>query len=153
MVNAHETLLTLLDRKRDALRRNDADALAQVGVLEKEKITRIATLEKQRAELAARITLQLDPQATRPLRLGELADHLPEPARGRLLVQRQQLRQRMEAVREAASIARRASETLFQHMQGLVRSVVTMANGVTTYTPTAASPHAQPAVRTINLTA
>ncbi|MEX0652917.1 MAG: flagellar protein FlgN [Phycisphaeraceae bacterium] len=153
MVEAHETLLTLLHRKRDALRRNDVDALSQVGALEKEKIARIADLEKHRLELAAHLTLQIDPQAKQPMRLGELAERLPEPARGRLLVLRCQLRDRMQHVRDAASVVRRASETLLTHVQGLVQSVVMMANGTTTYSRTATPPQHQTAVRTINLTA
>ncbi|MEX0745015.1 MAG: flagellar protein FlgN [Phycisphaeraceae bacterium] len=153
MVSAHEALLNLLERKRDALRRNDTDALVQVGALENEKIRVIAELEKRRAELVAHLTLQLEPNATEPMRLAELAQRLPEPARGKLLVLREQLRQRMQQVRDSASVVRRASESLLKHMHGLVQSVVTMANGTTTYGDRGQTSTANAAVRTINVTA
>ncbi|MFA9479004.1 flagellar protein FlgN [Phycisphaerales bacterium AB-hyl4] len=153
MVAAHEAMLTLLSRKRDALRQNDADALAQVAALEKEKVGRITELEKQRFTLVGRITLILDPKANAPFRLGELADRLPEPERGRLLVLRQQLRERMQQVRDSVSVVRRASETLMNHVQGLVQSVVMMANGQTTYSQAGHQPTQQTAIRTINITA
>ena len=149
----HEELYKLLERKRAALRSTDSDAVTQLAELEAEKLRRVAELETRRMQLVGALTQHLAPQATEPLRLRDLAAHLPEPQRGRLLVMRGQLVERMEQVRHAASIARRATETLMQHIQGVVRTIGVMSTGVCTYGSAGAPAAGATAVRTINLTA
>ncbi|MEX0887373.1 MAG: flagellar protein FlgN [Phycisphaeraceae bacterium] len=149
----HEELLTLLDRKRHALRSTDTDAVAQLGELEADKLRRVAELETRRMQLVAGLTRHFAPDATEPMRLRELAHRLPEPHRGRLLVMRQQLVDRMQRVREAASVTRRATETLMHHIQGVVRTIGVLSTGVCTYGAAGAPTAGATAVRTINLTA
>ncbi len=149
----HEELFKLLERKRAALRGTDSDAVTRLAELESEKLRRAAELETRRMQLVGTLTQELAPQASQPLRLRELAEHLPEPQRGRVLVLRQQLVERMEQVRQAASIARRATETLMHHIQGVVRTIGVMSTGVCTYGAEGAPAAGATAVRTINVTA
>lgn len=149
----HEQLLELLERKRDALRRADDRAVSELCELENEKLRAIGEAEKRRLEQVAELTLRLEPHAAAPLRLTDLAERLPEPARGRLLVLRQQLRQRMEQVQRQSTSTRRATDALAQHMQGLVQTIGKIATGVSTYNGHGALPEQATAVSTLNVTA
>lgn len=133
MVGQHEELLALMDRKRDALRRGQVRLMSELCALENRKVQAISELEKKRLELAAHLTLALDPKAEAPLALVELAAKLPDPVRSRLLTQREQLRARMSAVKEQTAVAKRATESLMRHVQGLVQTVTTATSAVTTY--------------------
>lgn len=133
MVSQHEELLTLLNRKRDALRQGEVGLMSELCSLENHKVQAISELEKKRLELVARLTLLLDPQASAPMPMAELAAKLPEPVRTRLTTLRDHLRQRMAAVREQTSVAKRATESLMRHVQGLVQTVTTATAAVTTY--------------------
>lgn len=151
--SAHAELLTLMQRQRQALQKGDSRSMAQLCALENEKVQLISELEKQRLELTAQLTLKVDPAADQPLRLGELAERLPEPARSRLLVLRQRLTQQAEQVRQAAGVARRAADALVRHMHGLIQTIGMLSTGVCTYSQRGALPSHATAVRTINLTA
>ena len=150
---AHEALLSLLEQKRAALRDADDERMTQLCALENEKLRAIGESEKKRAELAAALTLHVQPDAQAPLRLNELAERLPEPARGRLLVLRQRLRERMQQVQQASTVTRRATETLATHVQGLVQTIGMLATGVSTYDGKGARPAEATTMRTINVTA
>lgn len=152
-VEAHEQLLTLLQRKRDGLRTADAKSVMACCALENEKVQLISELEKQRLCVIAALTLSLDPQAAAPLRLADLAEQLPEPVRGRLLVLRQQLVERMTRVAEASTVARRAAEALGRHMHGLVQSIGAISTGVATYGQRGKRPAGATAISTISVTA
>jgi len=132
-VGAHEKLLELLRGSREAMREADASKVATLAQRENGLLQRIAELEKQRLQLAADLTLKLEPGASEPRRLTELAERLPEPSRGRLLVLRQQLRERIEQVRHASAAAKRVSSSLLQHMQGLVQTINVAMTGGGTY--------------------
>lgn len=149
----HEQLLELMARKRAALRLAQDRQLAEIGELENEKLRAIGELEKQRLEQVGELTLQLQPGASAPLHLRELAEQLPEPTRGRLLMLRQQLRERMARVQRQSSITRSATESLARHMQGLVQTIGMIATGVSTYNGQGSLPEQATAVRTINMTA
>lgn len=149
----HEQLLALLQRKREALRAGDLDRIMELCELENEHIQSISELEKRRLELAARVTLLVQPGAPEPMRLEALAAHLPEPQRGRLLALRQTLLGRMGEVKRQTSIARRATEALMRHMQSLVQTVGALSTGVSTYSRHGARPQQATAVSTISLTA
>ncbi|MFW6059103.1 MAG: flagellar protein FlgN [Phycisphaeraceae bacterium] len=153
MTAQHEQLLSLLERKRAAVREGDEQQVAALCRLENEALRTISELETTRAQQVGELTLQVEPNANAPLRLAVLAERLPEPARGRLLVLRSQLRQRMEQVREQTSIARRATESLARHMQGLVQTIGVLATGVSTYDDSGAVPRQATAMSTINVTA
>ncbi len=152
-LSLHSELLELLKRKRDVLRSSDTRAAIGLCTLEHEKIQKIAELEKHRLELVAELTLSVDPQAKEPLSMSELADRLGEPARGRLLVLRHQLLERMKAVHYETGIVRRATETLSKHMNGIVQTIGALSAGVSTYGNRGAFPQSNTAVSTFSATA
>lgn len=152
MATAHERLLAVVNRKRQALGAADPRALAACCEEENQIVQAIGELEKQRLTLVAELTLRTDPSAAAPLRLGELAQRLPEPARGRLLVLRQQLRQRIEDVRHHTAVTRTATESLVRHMAGLVQVVGGMVTGIGLYGRGGAAPKAALTVSTFNTT-
>ena len=133
MLAAHQKLGGLLGRKREALRAAQYDHVTEICEQVNERVQQISELEKGRLKLAADLTLLIDPEAARPLRMSELAGRLDEPHRGRLLVLRQQLLDQMRQVRNEASVARRATESLVIHMRGLVQSVGAICTGVSLY--------------------
>jgi hypothetical protein len=149
----HERILALLHRKRQALAAADAEGVAQCSVEENRHVQALGELEKRRLLLVGEITLGLDPAAPAPLGLPELAQRLPEPARGRLLVLRVQLRERMEAVAREVGVARRATETLVRHMHGLIQTIGGALTGIGTYTRAGGRPKAALAVSTFNVKA
>jgi hypothetical protein len=153
LVVDHEQMLSLLKQKRQMLQQSDRDGMMQVCELENERMQMISEREKQRLHLIAAITQTLQPEAAAPMRLTALAEALPEPSRGRLLARRQQLRERIEAVREQSSIARRATESLMNHVNGLVRTLTSLATDTATYGRGGTPPQAGGAVRTLNVTA
>lgn len=152
MVALHEELLALMIRKREAVRHAQVDLMADMCRLENEKVQLIAEREKQRQELVAKLTLLIDPKATAPLQLPELAERLPEPLRGRLLVTRQQLRDQLESVKAQTAVARRAADQLVRHVHGLVRGVTSAAT-TTTYSRPTTNPRPVGRISTFSMTA
>lgn len=123
LADRHEQLLMLMKRQRECLRLADHHGVSECSRLENTLVQAIGDLEKRRLELVAQLTQTMDPQALKPMRMRDLAEQLPEPARGRLLVLREQLRARIAQVREQSSVTRRATEALLNHMQGLVQTL------------------------------
>ena len=153
LLSLHGELLELLKKKRDVLRSNDTRAAVGLCELEHEKLTKIAELEKQRLQLVADLTLVLNPQAKEPMRMGEMAEQLNEPARGKLLVLRQQLLEQMKAVHHESGIVRKATDTLAKHMHGIVQTIGALSAGVSTYGSRGALPQSSSAVSTFSATA
>ncbi|XAM01004.1 flagellar protein FlgN [Phycisphaeraceae bacterium D3-23] len=149
----HEQLLSLMRRQRDALRQAQGEQVADLSRQENAVVQAISELEKRRLELVASLTVAVLPGATQPMRMRELAEQLPEPARGRLLVLREKLRERIVAVKEQSSVSRRASESLLSHMQGLVQSLSHVSARGAGYDRPGVSRHALPAIGTISMTA
>jgi hypothetical protein len=150
---AHEQLAGLVQRKLAALRAADHRQVTACCHAENQRLQAIGELEKERLKLVAQLSLLLDPQAPAPLKLAEVAERLPEPARGRLLVLRQQLRQRMEQVQRDSAVARSAASDLVRHMTGLVQSIGACMTGMGVYSRGGARPQAATAVSTFQATA
>lgn len=153
LTERHEQLLSLIQRQREVLRAADHRGVSELSRLENVVVKAITDLEKRRLELVADLTRAVDPGAAQPMRMRDLAERLPEPARGRLLVLRQQLRQRIQQVKDESSVTRRATEALMKHMQGLVQTLGNTGRG-SAYAPSSfAMQPPPPALRTLNLTA
>lgn len=148
----HERMLELLNGKRAALASADTDRMIALCKDENAVLQKVSNLEKTRLEQAAKLTLLLDPKAPEPRRLGDLAQQLPEPARGRLLALRAQLRERMDQVRKQSAVAMQASDTLLKHMQGLIQTIGGLVTQIPTYTAAGQRPRAALAVSTFNTT-
>lgn len=153
LLGLHSELLELLKRKREILRSSDNAAMTDLCILEHEKVQKVAELEKRRLTQVAELTLKVDPQAREPMRMAELADRLGEPMRGRLLVARHQLLDRMKQVQQENNIVRRATESLANHMSGMVRTLGALSTGVATYGRGGTLPQRNTAVSTFSATA
>jgi len=153
MTALHESWLPLAEKKREALASSNVDALSQCLQLENQNVQAVGEMEKQRLEIVGRITQHLNPQATSPMKMVDLAEALPEPTRSKLLLARQALRERVEAIKTQSSIARRATDSLLKHMNGLVRSVASAALGGATYDPSGHTSDKPLRMSTLNLTA
>ncbi|MEM1354263.1 MAG: flagellar protein FlgN [Planctomycetota bacterium] len=154
LTERHEQLLSLMQRQREALRSADHRGVSELSRLENALVSAVSDLEKRRLGLVAELTGVVDPAAQQPMRMRDLADRLDEPARGRLLVLREQLRLRIQQVKDESSVSRRATEALMKHMQGLVQTLSSAGRG-SAYAPrtVSASRPPAPALRTLNLTA
>lgn len=153
LLDEHTRLLATMGRKRELMRQSAHAGMTAVCRLESQCVRRITELERQRLEQVAALTGRLVPDAAEPMRLRDLAERLPEPARGRLLVARQQLVQRMEQVQQQTTVIRRAAESLVRHMTGLMQTIGSLSTGVSTYNRVGQRPEAAVTMRTVNLTA
>lgn len=151
--DVHEQLLDLLRRKREAMRQGKHELVADCCRLENEKLRLISQLETDRLMLVGQFTQQFMPNAAEPMTLPQIADRLDEPHRGRLLVLREKLRQRMQEVRDESRVAKAAMDALVKHMNGLIQSVTGVWGGVTTYTAQGTVPNKALSVSTFSMTA
>jgi hypothetical protein len=151
-IAAHEKLLTVMKLKVDAFRRADQQGAIACTRQENAEIQLIGEIEKQRLILVAELTRIVEPGAPSPFTMGELAQRLPEPSRGRLLILRGRLKDRMETVQRESSVARRAAETLLRHMQGIVQSISGVITGISTYGKKGAPPRMAMNVSTFSAT-
>ena len=152
-IAAHERLLAAIRRKVDACRKARRDDVEAQCRLENQELQALAQCEKQRLQLVADLTRAIDPGARKPLRMGEMAAKLPEPARGRLTKLRDQLRASAEQVKRDSGVARQAAEALMRHMQGIVQAIGGAITGIVTYNRRGSRPPAAVAVSTFFATA
>ena len=129
LIRAHEAFGSLLKLKRQALAKAEHDRVMELLEQENAGIQTLSDLEKNRLQLVGELTLVFESEAREPMRLRELASHVEEPIRGRLLVLREQLRDRMQCIQREAGVARRATEMLIHHMQGLVHTLGSVCLG------------------------
>ena len=119
----YENLGQLIQSKREAIRQADMNAIAELCQQENTIAQHVTELEKTRLILSAELTRTLDPTASRPLSMSEVAQAIDEPNRSRLLQLSQALRATIEEVRAASSIVRAAADALSRHMGGLLQTV------------------------------
>lgn len=153
LLAAHDQLGQLIVSKRQALSRAEHERVFQFLQQENGRVQAVSELEKRRLQLVGELTLRLVPDARQPMRLDALADHLPEPARGRLLVLRQQLLERMHQIRSETRVARRATEALVQHLQGIMQTIGAVCDGAGVYGHSGAPPKGSLALSTFHVTA
>jgi hypothetical protein len=152
LMQAHTRLLELLGEKRVAMREAKHDVMAKICQMENEQIKLISELEKQRLQMVADVTLLIEPSASAPLKLLELADRLPEPWRGRILVFRHQLQQKMQATQKEAQVTQQATVQLMKHMTGLMQKVTAACTGASVYSAKGA-PSNRTRISTFSMTA
>ena len=151
--SAHERLLSLLKYKREALRTADRDQMSRSTEQENQAVQEISELEKERLRLVGELTLMVDPSAKQPMCLADLAQRLNEPSRGRLLVLRQHLIERIKRVQQETAVVKRATESVVRHMQGLFQMIGSAVGGGGVYSRCGAPPRHALAVNTFNATA
>lgn len=133
LIGQHERLAHSLAAKREALSTADQDRVLKLLEIENGSIQAVAEGDKQRQTIVAEMTLLLDADASTPIPMGEMAQLMEEPYRGRLLVLREQLRDRMMVVRRGTAVTRMATESLAKHMQGLLHTIQTVCGGGAAY--------------------
>ncbi len=127
----HQQLLALIEKKLQALTKADHALIHECCLKENQHIQRIGEIEKARQALLGRITQMLAPRSAKPMSLVEIAGRLPEPARGKVLALRQNLRQLLESIGRRNQVARKATESLLHHVQGVISLVTQAVNGST----------------------
>lgn len=152
-IDRHGQLLALLQRKGDAVRAGESQVMSDLTRAENAQVQAISELEKTRLQLVADLTLAVQPEAKEPLKLAELAERFSEPTRGKLLVMRGQLLGSMRAVQAETAVAKRAAESLVQHVSGLVRTLANVSHGHAAYGPVGRTPQQPAPMSTLSLTA
>lgn len=154
MIERQRLWLAVFEQKAQAMREGDRDQMAALTIQEKEHLQAMGEMEKRRLLLLGELTRNINPDAREPMRLKDLAPLLPEAIRERLLRLREDLRSEMLRFRSRLAGVRKASESLVQHLQGVMETVVSAAAGVTTYNQTGRTPTPESAtVSTFSLTA
>ncbi len=119
----YENLGQMIQRKREAIRHADMNAITDLCQQENTVAQHVTEMEKTRLILTAELTRAIDPKASRPFSISEVAQAIDEPNRTRLLQLSQTLRGTIEEVRSASSIVRAAADGLSRHMGGLLQTV------------------------------
>ena len=122
-LEGHQRLLQCIERKREAIRHADINAISEICNQEHAILRRISDFEKHRLELIGRITQSLAPNASAPLTVSEIALQASEPQRSALQTAAAQLRDALEAVRRESAVVRAAAESLSRHMSGILQTV------------------------------
>jgi hypothetical protein len=119
----HQRLRACIDRKREAIRTADIDAVTAICGEENAIIQRVAEVEKRRLELVGRMTQAIQPKAPSPMSMSQLSAALGEAQGVRLQAYADQLKTLISDVKRQSSIVRAAAETLSKHMSGIVQTV------------------------------
>ena len=119
----YEKLGQLIERTRQAIRKADINAIADLCQEENTIAQHVTELEKARLILAGKLTETLDPTASKPLSISEVAQAIDEPNRSRMLQLSDELRSTVEEVRGSSRIVRAAADALARHMGGLLQTV------------------------------
>ncbi len=133
LLQAHTYLSDLMEQKRTAMREAKHEQVGNLCKLENDQLRKISDMEKNRLQLVADITLLVEPSAKQPFKLLELADRLPEPWRGRLLVFRHQLAQKMKETQAKTQTTQQATMQLVKHMTGMMQKVTAACTGSSAY--------------------
>lgn len=152
-IDAHDAMVTAMQRKRSALRAAKAGVVADSTLEENRCLQAISELEKQRLTLAADLTLLLDPAAKQPMKLDAIADRLDDPDRTRLLLLRLKLRKAMERVQHEAKVIKLATDTVLRNLTSMVQSISAAATQTTTYSRGGGRPRQPTGVSTFSMVA
>lgn len=133
LTGEHDRLLDRIRRKQQAVRGGEPGLIEQCCKAENELVQRIAEIEKRRQNAVGEITGHIAPDQREPLTLSRIAESVEEPRRGRLLMLRRELREAVEAVRRENDVARRATEGLLAHVQGVMQQVTHALTSAGTY--------------------
>ena len=127
----HDQLLGLVRRKHQAMRLAQHALIADCVERENAMVQGIAAVEKRRQAAVGQVTFALAPQARQPLRVTEIAGRIDEPRRGRVLVLQQRLQRTIGLIQQENEVARRATDSLLRHVQGVIQQVAAAVGGAT----------------------
>lgn len=132
-IELHRALRALIERKRDAIRTADIDAITELCRRENAVAQQLGDLEKKRLEIVGLLTGRFEPDAVTPLTLREITRHADPSRQTELRLLADTLRAEVEAVRRASSIVRAAAEALSRHMSGILQTVTGALSRVGVY--------------------
>jgi len=116
-------MLELLTRKREAIKAASIDDIRTLCDRENRVLQELGDLEKQRLTIVARLTEHFEPDASQPMRLRDIASRIGGEQGERLEVLGAETREHIEAVRKLSGVLRSASETLSNHVAGILQIV------------------------------
>jgi FlgN protein len=125
----YRALRSLVSARRDAIRVADLEALKHTLDRERTLVSKLASLDGKRTELASALAKRLglmERQGGRPASvptLTELLAKAPRDQRERLSEIAERLRDEINAARRESGIVRDAAERLAQHVAGVLQSV------------------------------
>ena len=128
LIAEHEALALAAEAHRAALRSADPAQLAEANTRSGEVLARIASLEDKRRALVAT-------RSGATPKLSELCAAWPAEARERVLTLGEKLRELAMRVREEFAAVRQASQTLAEHLRGVMHQVAASLSHAGTYGP------------------
>lgn len=133
LVVHYEQLSTLSDRHLEMIRTADARGLAACVRAENEIVQRVAEAEKTRIRVVSGLATELGAPSKGETTMRWIASRVEGPRSGALRVVAERLRGLMAGVSQTNEVARRATETLSRHMEGLMREVARGLNHAKVY--------------------
>jgi hypothetical protein len=132
----HRELAAGIERKREAIRAADIDAIAGLCHAEGVIAQRLREVERGRVAIVGRLTELLAPGASAPLGLVEIADRAERAGAAEAAALRTlaiDLRAEVRAVRRASSVVASAAVALNRHVTGVMQTVNSMLSRVGVY--------------------
>lgn len=124
LLEANTALHTNVVAQREAIRAAEPQRSQRLTEEHARLMGVLASLDQRRREVVVELSRALGlPKGGRTPTLSELAKHLAEPERTRVLTLAGQVRERMERVQRESASLRSAARTLAAHMEGLMRHV------------------------------
>ncbi len=133
LVGLYEQIKTMGERRLDAIRSADARGLAACVRGENELVQRVAEAEKTRLRVVGGLSEALGAPGAGETTMGWLAQRVDGPRSDELGGLAATLRRLMGEVMQLNTVARRATETLSRHMEGLMREVKRTMNHAQVY--------------------
>lgn len=133
LTEGYRKLLAMDQQRHDALRQASVAKLRELAESERQILRGLSECEKQRLQVAASMTLLLDPKARRPWRVGELAERLPQTMAKRVTETRDNLKQACLSLQQRQNVTRNATNRMLQHATGLIQNVCQVVARTATY--------------------
>lgn len=130
---AHESMLELARRHKQAVAEADAEEIGRCAARQRELIDTIARLESSRAALILEAVGGSAAEHSAQPTLSDLASRASGPARDRLMSSASRLRELIQTIAEENRAVRNATHALLAHMEGLVRQVGAALSPAGTY--------------------
>jgi hypothetical protein len=119
----HDELLALLERKRQAIARADADAIHECCRLECRTIDDIRSIEAKRQLIVRDLALAIGANDPGALGVEQIAAHASPEQAERLLAVSTPVKSKIERLRQRSAVLKQAAEALSRHMSGVMQSV------------------------------
>ncbi len=134
LIAAHHRWLIVINDHRHALSRSDTKSCERCTLAQQQIMGEIAELETRRQDLLQIAALD-HARTAEPFTITELAHHVAEPQRAKLLDAGDRLLTIIDQTRKAQQVLALAAGALAAHMEGLVRQVATKLQSAATYSP------------------